>query len=135
MVGVVKRIKNGRAELMAGPLRLDVPVEQLLETRKTAPVAVPPADTSSVKMRESVPNSLEVRGMNVDEALPLTELYLDKAYRAGHTSVMIIHGRGEGILRREVHALCSALRYVSCHRLGGAGEGGYGATIVEFEKR
>jgi len=135
IVGVIENIKNGRAKLIAGPMRLDVPVEQLLETKKTAKVAIPPADTSSVKMRENVPGSLMVRGMNVDEALPLAELYLDKAYRGGHTSVMIIHGRGEGILRREIHALCSSLRYVSGYRLGGAGEGGYGATIVEFAKR
>jgi len=135
IVGVIESIKNGRAKLIAGPMRLDVPVEQLMETKKTAKVAAPPTDTSFVKVRESVPGSLMVRGMNVDEALPLAELYLDKAYRSGHTSVMIIHGRGEGILRREVHALCASLRYVSCYRLGGAGEGGYGATIVEFERR
>jgi DNA mismatch repair protein MutS2 len=46
--------------------------------------------------------------------------------------VTVIHGRGEGLLRREVHALCARLKYVSAYRLGGAGEGGYGVTVVEF---
>ncbi|MCL2010428.1 MAG: Smr/MutS family protein, partial [Synergistaceae bacterium] len=135
VVGVVEYVKNGRARLIAGSMHMEVPVERLLETQRTAKTAVPPTDTSFVKMRESVPGSLMVRGMNVDEALPLTETYLDRAYRAGHSSVVVIHGRGEGILRREVHALCAALRYVSAYRLGGAGEGGYGATIVEFGRR
>ena len=70
----------------------------------------------------------------MDEALPLTSAYLDKAYRAGYSSVLVIHGRGEGILRREVHALCSRLNYVSSYRLGDVGEGGYGVTVVAFGK-
>jgi len=52
--------------------------------------------------------------------------------RAGHSSVLVIHGRGEGILRREIHSLCSSLKYVSDYRLGDAGEGGYGVTVVSF---
>ncbi|MDR2137901.1 MAG: Smr/MutS family protein, partial [Synergistaceae bacterium] len=105
VVGVIESVKNGRAKLVAGPMHMEVPVDQLVETRKEAKVAVPPTDTSSALKRETVPSSLMVRGMTVDEALPLIGTYLDRAYRAGHSSVLVIHGRGEGILRREVHAL------------------------------
>jgi DNA mismatch repair protein MutS2 len=134
LVGVIESIRNGRARLIAGPMHVEVPVEQLLETRKTAKVAVPPVDTSAMIKRESVPGSLMVRGMSVDEALPLATTYLDRAYRAGYSSVTVIHGRGEGILRREIHALCARLKYVSAYRLGDVGEGGYGVTVVEFGK-
>ena len=75
-----------------------------------------------------------VRGMYVGEAMPLVENYLDKAYRTNHTSVIVIHGRGEGILRREVHALCSRLAYVKEFRLGTESEGGYGVTVITFKK-
>ena len=44
----------------------------------------------------------------------------------------MIHGRGEGILRREVQDLCKRTPFVVSHRLGGPGEGGYGVTIVRF---
>ncbi|MDR1376830.1 MAG: Smr/MutS family protein, partial [Synergistaceae bacterium] len=134
IVGVIESLKNGKARLVAGPMHVEVSVDQFMQTRKTAKVALPPADTASALKRETVPASLMVRGMNVDEALPLTSAYLDKAYRAGHSSVLIIHGRGEGILRREVHALCARLKYVSDHHLGDIGEGGYGVTVVEFKK-
>ncbi|MDR2528512.1 MAG: Smr/MutS family protein [Synergistaceae bacterium] len=134
IVGVIESMKNGRAKLAAGPMYLEVPVERLAPTEKKAKIATPPVDTSSLPARERVPSSLMVRGMNVDEALPLTSAYLDRAYRAGYSSVLIIHGRGEGILRREVHALCSRLKYVSNYRLGDAAEGGYGVTIVAFGK-
>ena len=65
---------------------------------------------------------------------PLWVVVLDQALRRGHTSVTVIHGRGEGILRREIHALCASLKYVESYRLGDAGEGGYGVTIVTFRR-
>jgi DNA mismatch repair protein MutS2 len=133
IVGVIESVRHGKARLIAGPMHMDVPVDQLLETQKTAKMAAPPADTSAMMKRETVPGSLMIRGMSADEALPLTTTYLDRAYRAGHSSVTVIHGRGEGVLRREVHALCARLKYVSAYRLGGIGEGGYGVTVVEFK--
>ena len=134
IVGVIESVKNGRVRLAAGPMYLEVPVEQLMATEKKAKAAALPVDTSTLIVKEHVPSSIMVRGMSVDEALPLTSAYLDKAYRAGYSSVLVIHGRGEGILRREVHALCSRLNYVSSYRLGDVGEGGYGVTVVAFGK-
>jgi DNA mismatch repair protein MutS2 len=132
IVGVIQSVKNGKARLIAGPMHMEISVDRLMQTQKAAKIARPPTDTTSAMKRETVPSSLMVRGMSVDEALPLASTYLDRAYRAGHSSVLIIHGRGEGILRREVHALCSRLKYVSDYHLGDIGEGGYGVTVVEF---
>lgn len=134
IIGLIDSIRNGKAKLIAGPMNLEVPLDQLLATEKTAKVAAPLVDTTRALRLESVPSSLMVRGMNVDEALPLVSSYLDRAYRAGYASVLVIHGRGEGILRREIHALCSRLKYVGEYRLGGVGEGGYGVTVVSFTK-
>ncbi|MDR1873796.1 MAG: Smr/MutS family protein [Synergistaceae bacterium] len=135
IVGVIESVKNGKASLVAGAMRLEVPVDQLLQTQKKAKVAAPPVDTSSIIIKhESVPSSLMIRGMGVDEALPLAGTYLDRAYRAGYTSVVVIHGRGEGVLRREVHALCARLKYVADYRLGEVSEGGYGVTVVSFRR-
>ena len=132
IVGLVESVKNGRAELTAGAMHLEVPVEKLLPTEKKAKVAVPVSDSPKRFEIESVPPSIMVRGMDVATAMPLVESYLDRAYRSNHSSVTVIHGRGEGILRREVHALCARLRYVKDYRLGDEGEGGFGVTIVNF---
>ena len=133
IVGVINEIKNGRAYMTAGAMSVDVPVSQLIATDKKAKIATPLVDTSKLPKVESVPPSIMVRGMLVAEAMPLVESYLDRAYRSNHSVVTVIHGRGEGILRREVHALCSRLHYVKSFRLGGEGEGGFGVTIVEFK--
>ena len=64
----------------------------------------------------------------------MVEQYLDRAYCAGYDTVTVIHGRGEGILRREVQELCKRLPYVEEHNLGGPHEGGYGVTVVKFKR-
>ena len=133
IVGIINEIRNGRAYMTAGPMSVDVPLSQLIATDKKAQVATPPQDTTRLPRPETVPSSIMVRGMLVAEAMPLVANYLDKAYRSNHSVVTIIHGRGEGILRREVHALLSRLKYVKSYRLGVEGEGGYGVTIVEFK--
>ena len=133
IVGIINEIKNGRAYMTSGPMTVDVPLDQLIATDKKAKVAAPPMDTTKLPVPDSVPSSIMVRGMLVAEAMPLVENYLDRAYRSNHSIVTVIHGRGEGILRREVHKLCSRLSYVKNFRLGIEGEGGYGVTIVEFK--
>ena len=133
LVGIINEIRNGRAYMTAGPMSIDVPLSQLIATDKKAQIATPPQDTTRLPRPDSVPSSIMVRGMLVAEAMPLVENYLDRAYRSNHSVVTVIHGRGEGILRREVHALCARLKYVKSYRLGNEGEGGYGVTIVEFK--
>lgn len=133
ITGTIVTLKGKKAEVLAGAIRMEVPISTLTRVSKPAREAMLPPSPKIVRP-EGVPNSLMVRGMTVDEAMPLVEKYLDQAMRAGYGSVEIIHGRGEGILRREVHTLCAHLSYVENYRLGGPGEGGYGVTIITFKK-
>ena len=125
--GELQKLKTERDVLNAKISKLEAevnPDEQKADKAIQVKVAVP----------VGVSSSMMVRGMTVDEALPLLEQYLDRAYRAGYGEVTIIHGRGEGILRREVQELCKRTPYVVEQRLGGPGEGGYGVTVVKFQK-
>ncbi|MDK2959249.1 MAG: mismatch repair protein MutS2 [Synergistaceae bacterium] len=133
IVGTIESIRGNRALLRAGVMKMEVDVKKLLPTKKKPKGAVTPPESFSISP-DRVPPSIMVRGMNVDEALPVVERYLDQAMRMGYDQVTVIHGRGEGILRREVHALCSSLKYVASYRLGGPSEGGFGVTVVEFRK-
>ena len=132
-VATVLEIKGKKARVQAGAAEVEVPLSKLAAVKRREPERV-----QSVQIKVSrpvgVPSSIMVRGMTIDEALPMVEQYLDQAYRAGYDSVTVIHGRGEGILRREVQDLCKRLPYVVEHNLGGPGEGGYGVTIVRFRK-
>lgn len=134
-MGVVESIAGGKAVVVAGSMRVEAPLESLVKVReKATPAAERKAPTLHAPAPRGVPSSIMVRGMTVDEALPEVEIYLDRAFRAGYGEVVVIHGRGEGILRRAVHSLCKSLPYVTDFRLGRADEGGYGVTIVSFRR-
>ncbi len=133
IVGVIESFRGNRALLRAGVMKMEVDVKKLVSTNKKPKGTVTPPESFSLSP-DRVPPSVMVRGMDVDEALPVVERYLDQAMRMGYDQVTVIHGRGEGILRREVHSLCASLKYVASYRLGGPSEGGFGVTVVEFRK-
>lgn len=129
--GEIIAIEGQNAQVQAGAMRITVPLKKLVLT--AAPKPLKTADEIAVVKRpEGIPSSIMIRGMIADEAMPLVERYLDSAMRAGYSEVAVIHGHGEGILRRLVHKLCDKLPYVTDYRLGDRGEGGWGVTIVKF---
>ncbi|MGC5326341.1 endonuclease MutS2 [Brevibacillus sp. SYSU BS000544] len=82
--------------------------------------------------RDTVKMELDLRGYNVEDGINEIDRYLDEALMAGLHSVSIIHGHGTGVLRKGVHEFLRGHRNVKSFRLGGQGEGGVGATIVEL---
>ncbi|MDD4160771.1 MAG: endonuclease MutS2 [Synergistaceae bacterium] len=133
-VASVLEVKGKKILVQAGAAQVEVPLNKLsLVPQKEIPKTPPPVQVR-VSRPKGVPSEIMVRGMTIDEAIPIVEQYLDQAYRAGYDSVTVIHGRGEGILRREVQELCKRTPYVIEHNLGGPHDGGYGVTIVRFRK-
>jgi len=77
---------------------------------------------------------LDLRGMTLEEAVLKLDKYLDDALLTGLDTFDIIHGKGTGRLRQGVHHYLKNLNQVAAFRLGGEGEGGSGATIVQLRK-
>jgi DNA mismatch repair protein MutS2 len=75
---------------------------------------------------------LDLHGLTVDEALPRLEEFLNSAYRAGLYRVWIVHGKGWGILRREVGRYLTGHSLVRRHELADRFHGGDGATAVDL---
>ncbi|MBO8164455.1 MAG: endonuclease MutS2 [Brevibacillus sp.] len=94
----------------------------------------PTSRFTAVKARKgSVKMELDLRGYRVEEGLAEVDRYLDEVLLAGLQTVSIIHGHGTGALRKAVHDFLRGHRSVKSFRLGGQGEGGVGATIVELK--
>ena len=81
----------------------------------------------------SLPLHLDLRGMRADVAVSTLAKFLDSAILSGRDEVEVIHGRGTGALRRELHAFLSGFPAVARFRLAPEDQGGDGMTIVEMK--
>ena len=74
--------------------------------------------------------SLDIRGKRVEEVLPLLERFMDDAVRFGLQQVRILHGKGEGVLRKVSRDYLKRLKTVASFRDEHADRGGDGITWV-----
>ena len=81
------------------------------------------------KINTNVGLELNIIGMHKDEAQEALEKYLDNCKIKNIKQVRIIHGFGNGVLRKMVHEYLKTLKGVK-YRLGDINEGGGGATVV-----
>ena len=82
---------------------------------------------------EPVKPELDIRGLMVDEAIPVVERFIDSAVMAKLNTVTVIHGKGTGALRAAVHQCLKGDRHVKSFRLGRFGEGENGVTVIELK--
>jgi DNA mismatch repair protein MutS2 len=75
---------------------------------------------------------LDIRGKRSDEAVAELSQFLDQALLSGFEEVEIIHGKGTGALRGEVHSVLKRFPGVSDFTLAPADRGGDGMTLVHF---
>jgi len=75
---------------------------------------------------------LDLRGKRADAALSELGGFLDKALLANMESAEILHGRGTGALRREVHNFLRTFPGIAAFALAPEDQGGDGMTMVTF---
>lgn len=126
---------NGQdVQIQVGIMKLTV---KLKELRTVAEQKVTAANTGAGKLMATkarhIERELDLRGLMVDEAIPLVDKYLDDAYLAGVGQVTLIHGKGTGALRSAVQDMIARHPHVKTSRLGEYGEGGMGVTVVQIQ--
>ncbi len=84
--------------------------------------------------REAVHSRLLLIGKRVDEALPLLDRFIDDALLQGLSELEIVHGSGEGILRRVVREFLAGHREVAVFHAADLARGGDNVTIVELRR-
>ena len=93
-----------------------------------------PVATAAPSQRPLVPqspqNTVDLRGMRVDEATERLDLFLDDATRRDQATVYVIHGHGTGVLKREMRRFLNQSNYVEAFRPGERREGGDGVTLA-----
>lgn len=87
----------------------------------------------SGKIRSVLPtseNTLDLRGLRLEEALGLSEQFFDRCVMKTVTPVVLIHGHGTGKLKAGLRRKLRESDYVAAFRPGERGEGWDGVTVV-----
>ena len=125
---------DGALELQAGILKLTARQE---EVRLTAPAVKKPkpapGKTSRPLRLTAAAREVDLRGMTVDEALSVLDMFLDNALLGKLETVTVIHGKGTGAVRKAVREHLKRSRYVKSFRPGRFGEGEDGVTVAELK--
>ena len=128
-------VNGNTLELQAGVMKISAKKKEVRKIAKPEPKQTYSggSKTAANGPRAAVSPELDLRGMMVDEAIPVMERYLDSARLAHLENVTIIHGKGTGALRAAVHQTLKGESFIKAFRLGRFGEGEMGVTIVTFK--
>ena len=122
--------------VQAGIIKSRVDVKNLrLIKSETKPKKPKFSSTRNVPTRMDVrpETEIDVRGQTAVEAIGIVDKAIDNAVLSGVGKLTIIHGKGTGVLRREINQFLRRHKAVKSQRLGTFGEGEDGVTIVELK--
>ncbi len=132
VAGTILSITRSQAIVQFGDLRSTVKLDRLIRSDQTiSPDTQSPRGISGLSRRQSefLP-LLDIRGKRVEEVLPLLTRFIDDTIQFGLSDVRILHGKGEGILRKVVREYLKKLKGVSKFTDEHADRGGDGITLV-----
>jgi DNA mismatch repair protein MutS2 len=130
--GRIESLKGQKATLYLGEMKVTIPIRELL------PAVEPLRQTSSgsstdLQRAASYDTKIDLRGMSKEEALKVLEKFVDNALLSNASSLHILHGKGDGILRRVVRQKLREYGGTITNVYHPEQEaGGEGVTIVEL---
>lgn len=135
--GVIQSIKGKNAVVQFGEIKSIVDLKKL--EKASSGSAVPRHAASSGKAglgfsllekRATFDSMLDLRGKRVEEVVPLLEQFMDTAILLGAGELRILHGKGEGVLRKVVRDYLKRYREAESIADEHVERGGDGVTVV-----
>lgn len=140
--GIVTDFKGDEATVQVGILKMNVKMKNCLVT-KAQPVSPEPeagkkrkkagyAHQMFVAKSSSARQEIDLRGMTLNEAIPVVDKAIDDALLAGINQLRLIHGKGTGALRAGLTAYLENNRFVRKLESAALDAGGSGATVIDL---
>lgn len=127
---------NKNALVQAGIIKTRVPMNNLrLISGKNKVKSTSRGVTRNIKSNidRNASTQIDLRGMNAIEAVMELDNFIDSSLLLGINHITIIHGKGTGVLRKEIQAHLKKHPSIKSYRLGVFGEGESGVTIAELK--
>lgn len=127
--------KSNEVKVQVGALTMNIKLEDLSYIADVPKKNIKSNKTSNICFSknlkaQNINSEINVIGLNVDQAIPLVDKYLDDCSMSSLEHVRIVHGKGTGRLRDGIHSFLKRHPHVKSFRLGTFGEGEMGVTVV-----
>lgn len=133
--GVVLSVQGKNAIVQLGEIKSTIAVTKLEkftgQTNKTD--IAKKLQSIGIKLYEKqahFSSTLDVRGKRVDEVIPLLDQFLDTAILLSQGELRILHGKGEGVLRKVIRDHLKKFKQVASFADEHVERGGDGITVV-----
>lgn len=133
VTGTILSLEGSKAMVQFGDLRSTVKVDRLVRSDQSEVRSAPNKTPLRISSNSQFSPQLDVRGMRVEELVPVLTRYMDDAIQFGVAEISILHGKGEGVLRTVVRDYLKGLKGVASFRDEHADRGGAGITVVALK--
>jgi DNA mismatch repair protein MutS2 len=134
VTGVILSIQGKNATVQFGLLKSVTHVNKLEKitaaVEKEIGAKLRSAGINVLEKRANFNPTLDIRGKRVDEVIGILEQYLDTAILLGQGELRILHGKGEGVLRKIVRDHLKRYKEVASVKDEHVERGGDGITVV-----
>ena len=127
--------KKGNLLVQVGIMKINANIKnlRLIKSKESKTAETNIKNIIKNKANQNISQEIDLRGMNIEEAILEIDKYLDDAYIIGVKEVQLIHGKGTGVLRKGVQNYLKKHKHVKSFRIGGYSEGGMGVTVVQLK--
>ncbi|MCB0826522.1 MAG: endonuclease MutS2 [Armatimonadetes bacterium] len=126
--------RGKKVMVLIGKMRTEQPLKNLLAIEAPAKPEPKKATRQSAGLvrdkAQKMSREVHLRHFGAEDAADELERFLDEAILGGATSVRIVHGKGEGVLRNVTHDLLRRHKSIKSFQLADAEQGGHGVTIA-----
>jgi DNA mismatch repair protein MutS2 len=134
VTGTVLTIKDDSALVKFGDLRSNVKLKKLIRSdlAEVNPTLTKARSLGLDVMRKqsTFVSTLDIRGKRVEEVISVLDQFIDDALLLGQSELKILHGKGEGVLRKVVRDHLKKVKQVVSVADEHVERGGDGITVV-----
>ena len=130
--GKVESLDKKEAMVLMGDMRVRVKLKDLIPVGESLVVNTNSTKHDSVTRSANFDAKTDLRGLSMIEADRILESFMDNAVVSSANTISIVHGKGNGVLRKLVRQKLKEYKEVKRAFHPENAEGGDGVTIVEL---